>query len=275
MLATSQDGLTFQRTGVVLSDQAGVPNVVVDTAGRPRVYYCDFGNGNTLAMAVRLTPTRWAYHRVTVNGIPTRSQGRPGAGFPRGPAGPRITDPVDPTVVRLADGRYRLFFMQGRPLPSFYSALSTDGVHFTAEPGTRFTAAPQPVFDPMVLQTPDGWWLWGGPDGQYAARSKDGLAFEYTGPFRLKSGDGFMPWSAVALPQKKGYRVFGNPMTRIAGIASAVSKDGKHWELEPGWRLSGPGGDPRLEQGLMPDNGVAQLPDGTWLMAYLTRIPGS
>src|SRR5690349_15984775 len=46
MLAESTNGLDFDRLHFVLSDQAGVPNVVVDHEDLARVYYIDFGNGN-------------------------------------------------------------------------------------------------------------------------------------------------------------------------------------------------------------------------------------
>src|SRR5687767_582468 len=53
MLATSTNGLDFQRLHFVVSDQAGVPSVVVDHDRRARVYYTDFGNGNILACAIQ------------------------------------------------------------------------------------------------------------------------------------------------------------------------------------------------------------------------------
>src|ERR1043166_9889060 len=109
MLATSQDGLAFKRTNKVLADQTGVPNAMVEQDGRARLYYIDFGNGNIIAAAIQKGPDDWVYRRVKIEGLPRASksiESRSGS-----------SDPVDPTVVLLPDGRYRLYYMQGTPLP--------------------------------------------------------------------------------------------------------------------------------------------------------------
>ena len=262
MLATSTNGLDFRRLHFVLSDQAGVPNVTVDHEQRARVYYVDFGNGNILACAVQRdmnSLTNWIYRHVRVSGLPVR----------------QAAAPVDPSVVLLADGRYRLYFMQAAPLPSFYSAISSNGFDFVKEDGVRFSAEPQPCFDPVVLKTEDGWRLWGGPDGKFSARSSDGLRFNSTGEFRVENAR-FMPWSAVALPKSGGYRLYGNflgPGEWSGGVSSVFSRDGKTWQREPGIRLSLDGSRYPLESRVSPDNGCALLSNGTWLMAYLAVIP--
>jgi hypothetical protein len=262
MLATSTNGLDFQRLHFVLSDQAGVPNVMLDHEQRARVYYVDFGNGNILASATQRdvnSLTNWIYRRVRISGLPER----------------QAAAPVDPSVVLLADGRYRLYFMQAAPLPSFYSAISSNGFDFVKEDGVRFRAEPQPCFDPVVLKTENEWQLWGGPDGKFSARSRDGLQFEATGEFRVENAR-FMPWSAAALPKNDGYRLYGNflgPGEWSGGVSSVFSRDGKIWQREPGIRLSLDGSRYPLESRIGPDNGCALLANGTWLMAYLAVIP--
>ena len=120
MLASSTDGLTFTRTSEIVADQGGVPNMIVDHDGRVRVYYVAWqqtGNvggsdGNFTAVAIRTAPGEWVYHRVGVEGVPvTQSL-------------------VDPSVVLLSGGIYRLFYMAdtgGMDLRIF-SATSTNGV---------------------------------------------------------------------------------------------------------------------------------------------------
>ena len=57
-----------------------------------------------------------------------------------------LARPFDPTLVPLPDGRVRLYFTSNdRRNPNFamsppaiYSAISTDGIHYTFEPGVRF-----------------------------------------------------------------------------------------------------------------------------------------
>src|SRR5687768_1230313 len=126
MLATSTNGLSFGRRQFVLSDQAGVPNVITDHEGRARVYYVDFGNGNVLACATQTKTgnlTNWTYRRVNVAGLPKEYR----------------NGPVDPTVVPLTNGGYRLYFMHAAPTPAVYSALSTNGYDFVKEAGVRFS----------------------------------------------------------------------------------------------------------------------------------------
>jgi hypothetical protein len=262
MLATSTNGLDFQQLHFVLSDQAGVPNVVVDHEQHARVYYIDFGNRNILACAIQKETgslTNWTYRRVNITGLPNDYRNRP----------------VDPTVVKLANGRYRLYFMHAIPTPSVYSALSTNGIDFVKEEGVRFTVNPESVFDPIVLKREGDWLLWCGPDGRFSGRSTDGLEFGSTGEFRVE-GARFMPWSAAALPNKGGYRLYGNfvgPGEWNGGVSSVFSRDGKNWKRDPGIRLSLDGSRYPLESRLVPDNGCALLPDGRWLMAYLATIP--
>ncbi len=262
MLAISSNGLDFARVHFVLSDQAGVPNVLSDGERRARIYYVDFGNGNVLACAVQKESgnlTNWTYRRVRIAGLPEQ----------------QASAPVDPCVVLDGEGRCRLYYIQSAPLPSLYSAISSNGFDFVKEPGERFAAAPLPCFDPTVVRTKDEWLLWCGPDGKFAARSTDGLRFESAHEFRV-DGVRFMPWSAVALPNGDGCRLFGNfigPGEWSGGVSSVFSRNNHDWKREPGIRLSLDGSRYRLESQVAPDNGCALLPNGTWLMAYLATIP--
>ena len=259
MLASSTDGLTFTRTGEIVADQGGVPNMIVDGDGRVRVYYVAWqqsGNvggadGNFIAVAIRTAPGEWVYHRVTVEGVSSP------------------TPPVDPHAVLLSDGRYRLYFKLDA---SISSATSTNGVDFVLDEGERF-ATDEPVFDPAVLETDSGWRMWMGPDGSYTAFSEDGLEFAPTGGFTVE-GPSFHPWSAVAV-SGGGYRLYGSLLGPggSEGISSVFSETGETWQLDTGDRLSATGIDPELEAGFGPDNGVAILTDGTYLIAYLATIP--
>src|SRR6185436_13174085 len=59
----------------------------------------------------------------------------------------------DPTLVPLPDGRVRLYFTgnvgppAGRGTPAIYSAISTDGLNYTFEPGMRFEVEGRIVID--------------------------------------------------------------------------------------------------------------------------------
>jgi hypothetical protein len=254
MLACSRDGLTFSRTFQALGDQIGVPSAVVDSEGHLRVYYMDYGNGNALAVAIRTHTGRWIHRRVSLHGV----RGSPG--------------PVDPMVVPLAEGRLRMYYMQAdSDRSAIYSALSWDGLAFQEEPGRRFSTSGW-IFDPFVLETPAGWLLVCGPEGRHSARSGNGLSFAADlGPF-VVDGKPFMPYSGVRLSQ--GCRLYGSS-SQPGEIVSVISPDGVRWSREPGVRLESRGLDPRQEEGILPDHGLARLPDGTYVMAYLAIIPGS
>ena len=272
MLASSTDGLTFTRTVEIVADQGGVPNMIVDHDGRVRAYYVAWqqsgnvggGDGNFTAVAIRTAPGEWVYHRVRIEGAP-----------------PLPHSPVDPSVVLLPDGQYRLFYMaqqtglqQTGPFDlRIFSATSTDGVDFVLDDGERFGTADGMVFDPTVLETDSGWRMWMGPDGSYTASSADGLEFTPTEPFIIE-GYSFQAWSGVAIPGG-GYRLYGSLLgpAGSGAISSVFSDTGETWRLETGSRLSATGSDPALEAGFGPDNGVAVLPDGSYLLAYLTDIP--
>ncbi len=261
MLATSTNGLGFARRQFVLSDQAGVPNAIVDREGRARIYYVDFGNGNVMACATQSRIgllTNWNYRRVTISGLPKEYR----------------NGPVDPSVVTLTNG-YRLYFMQAAPTPAIYSAFSTNGFDFVKEAGVRISKGTEPLLDPTILRTKDQWLLWCGPGGRVVAQSADGLNFSNAIEFRVERAR-FMPWSAVALPNNGGYRLYGNFLGAgewSGGVSSVFSRDGKIWNREMGIRLSLGGSRYPLESRIFPDNGCVLLPNGTWLMAYLATIP--
>ncbi|MDZ4290131.1 MAG: sialidase family protein [Prosthecobacter sp.] len=65
--------------------------------------------------------------------------------------------PFDPTLVPLPDGRVRLYFtsLRGRRFeearPGIHSAISTDGIAYTYEPGVRFAIEGRPVIDCAVV----------------------------------------------------------------------------------------------------------------------------
>ena len=97
--------------------------------------------------------------------------------------------PFDPALVRLDDGRYRMYFTRNNsaarpPVRDFSigSAISDDGVFFRIEPGDRIKLDDGPINDCSVIFF-DGLWHLISPDhtnigvGFYAT-SQDGLTFE-------------------------------------------------------------------------------------------------
>lgn len=95
--------------------------------------------------------------------------------------------PFDPTITVTADGRLRLYYTSSRTdggkisgTNGFYSAISSDGVTYTFEPGARFMTTRNTV-DCAAVRWNNQWHLVapiGAPDeGGYHAISTDGLTF--------------------------------------------------------------------------------------------------
>lgn len=187
---------------------------------------------------------------------------------------PGLARPFDPTLVPLPDGRVRLYFTSNRSpdfrrsTPAIYSAISTNGIHYTFEPGQRFKVDGRIVIDCAValhdgtfhLIVPDNGTaveFTGGQDRHepprggtgYHAISKDGLNFERTLDLTLPSGRD--RWLGNLQSQDGRLVFFGTG----AGPWPVTSKDGVIWETAAtGSRL--PGADP----------GAVKLRDGSWLL---------
>jgi hypothetical protein len=104
LLATSTDGLTYTRRGVVLSDQANTPNMIQLSNGRIIIYY----TGSYLDVSTPSAPrdaiaaavsddqgVTWAYYKTEFTGF--------GTGAPI----------VDPDIILLADGTFRMYVTRG------------------------------------------------------------------------------------------------------------------------------------------------------------------
>lgn len=248
--AASADGLTFQKEGRLLLDHASVPDAVLRPDGQVWLYYVNGQPGQHGVWAARVT-----------SGGPLEVKG---CVLLDGRYNPNM---VDPDVVRLPDGRYRIFYYDGqfvgpRPPPGqpepphpIYSALSTDGLHFTVE--GRLLAL-DGVTDPSAIRLSDGRWLMALSQGQRTllAASGDGVSFALTGVVVDLGG---VPELAT-LPDGR-IRLF---VTGRGGIQSLVSADGgATWTEEPGARLSGDGR-------LVADPSALLMPDGSWTLYYKT-----
>jgi hypothetical protein len=168
--AVSADGLVFNDSGAPALQRASVPDAVELGNGETRVYYVSGEAGRHGIHIARLAANGdiVPFECVRLDGV---FDGHA----------------VDPDVVRLADGRLRLFYKADFGLPqtpgaaSIHSAVSDDGVHFTTE-GAALEGAGGGA-DPTVTRAPDGTWLMATPGGGvvYLARSSDGQRFASVG----------------------------------------------------------------------------------------------
>jgi outer membrane protein assembly factor BamB len=280
MITYSDDGLAWTRANRALTDQAGVPDAIVDDEGTLRVYYVtwcpqEVHNQTVVALSADAGQT-WSYRPVTINGL---DAGQPSA--------------VDPDIVRTDDGRWRLYFTSAPASPGAtprtYSAISDDGFTFELEDGYRFYVEGKEVLDPSLIQIGDVWHLFAGgavttPRYNWHATSTDGLNFTPQDDFGVA---GLTMANGLAVPG--GYRFYGfrntapqpaiqppnhlsAPQSNGAEILSIFTTDGVTWTAEPGVRLA-PDASATLEALGVADPAVALLADGRYIMIYVTVIP--
>lgn len=167
--------------------------------------------------------------------------------------------PVDPSPFLLKDGRIRLYYYdiegsrtQLTGIHKIYSAISSDGLHFTQEDGVRF--AKECILDPTVIQVGSTYHLYAGDPCEnkekvVAALSSDGLNFTDEG----------VVWEGSMVPEVfydgNKYYLYTN------GIAIATSSDGKIFQnTNFSFRSK--------SYPLAADPSIIQLNDGTYLLFY-------
>lgn len=247
LIAFSDDGISWQKTYKILADQASVPDIVVDNAGYVWVYYVDFYNGG-IVVAISKNLEEWSY--IKVKGIPPEW--------------------VDPSVVLLPDGRFRLYasYMPlGGKQNKIVSAISDDGINFEIEEGIRYESN-ETITDPELVYNGETFVMYVqknvyqlGESKIVMLTSKDGLNFEYKGEIRVR---GQVP---CVVKTSSGYRLYLH--TENFSILSYYSEDLKNWE-NPVEVLRGEN-NTFDRYGVM-NPAVAELPDGGYIMVYQTWI---
>lgn len=267
-MAVSPDGLTFQEVeGLTLATSAAVPEAVRGPDGRVYLFYVD-GDLDHLVDKAR-TDSAW----LKRHGLPglgalkllVSDDGRSFSEVPdfgiEGLVGGMV---VDPDVVALPDGTWRLYYV-GMPVMEYlekatwdkeerhevYLATSTDLVHWVQQgPALR-----GPFADPCVLCdfSTNGCTMFSfgldwseSEDGGRSFRFRDQWGPPGFAPDVVDTGDG-------------GIRLYYNDMAAQAPIRSLRSPDRQSWIEEPGVRLPDAYGEAPS---------VVRTADGSWLMYY-------
>lgn len=247
--------------GVRAAD-GSVPFATTLSDGKVRLYYCDRGGIVSALSSDGLAFTREAGFRIEGTG--------------------RMGDPesivCDPSLVRLEDGRFRLYYKgadrlggPGQATHRIFSAISQDGLVFQKE-GVRID--PTGTVDngwasvPEIVKTFQGrfrlYYVSGAAppnDGIASAISNDGLTFTREPGTRVKGVDP----AVLLLPNGTYWLFFKGPLNLPKGIYSAKSRDGITFTQDAGVRVS-----PTDSQGASDvyDPTVVLLPDGTVRMYY-------
>lgn len=255
-LATSSDGVTFTAAGQVIGDQFDVPDLVWLPDGSLALYAMAWTAGslsNQMVVARSMdNGGTWTYHYVDIAGMRTAS---------RGPS------PADPDVVVRDDGAVRLYYTYDAKT---HYADSEDGLAFTYG-GQAFAPSVGMMLDPTVVQLGDTWHLYGGggPGGDnWHATSTNGKVFTQVASVRATGSDGLRYMLSNGIVQDGKATVWGFSNDGI-DIARFTTTDGVAFTAQ-GLALEYTGG---VEEDHVKDASVVQLPDGTYLMAYVTAIP--
>ncbi len=201
----------------------------------------------------------------------------------------------DSEVVELPDGGYRMYYgLDPRTYPeniNIVSAVSSDGLNWTPEPGTRLPEEPRAAM-PSVIELPDGRWrmYYNSSGGIQSAISDDGLNFQAEG-LRLADYDDINRVGPTVIRLDDGrYRMYyceGPTQPTVIGnaegeqqpiwpdnIKSAISSDGLSWEIESGIRIDG---TKPLFYGMFtnmigtPD--IVKISDGSFQLYFLAGSP--
>ncbi|MBI4399259.1 dienelactone hydrolase family protein [Candidatus Micrarchaeota archaeon] len=164
--ATSQDSKNWVKENRLLIDHASVAHPAILPNGSLVVYYVN-GSIDTFDCSISDDGINYRYGDCKLYDYTTEKA-------------------WDPYVIRLENGKYRLFFFGPEPGPSntpnskIYSALSDDGINFVQEDGIRFKE--NSITDPAVVYN-NGIWRMYTAQGQsvIVATSSDGYTFTKIG----------------------------------------------------------------------------------------------
>jgi hypothetical protein len=271
LLAKSNDGLHFTRLNKVISDRASVPEVITDKDGNVRVYFiqvaCKEKNmrNNPVVAISKDGGNTWSYKRLNIEAPSEAPQCKEPGGNP---------PPVDPDVVLMPDGTYRLYatcpkgtsgsgagggagFGAGTgagagfggggagsgQIPMTFVFFSNDGINFKDAKPT-YVPKGKRALDPVTLKTASEWHLFNGDEkgGTLHAVSQDGITFterEQFCPFKYTNAKGsqrcYIVGDAIALGDGR-YRIylFINEAEGGGLFKSIISSDGENWKLEQG-----------------------------------------
>jgi hypothetical protein len=239
--AFSDDEDTWVKEGVLIQDKASVPSVFRRSDGALILYYVD-GRYDTMDC------------QISTDEGETFSDGDCAIyGFREGRA-------WDPYVVDLQNGYYRMYFISppesGFGQTKMMSAISTDGINFLQEDGTRFEDLP--VIDPTALKIGGTWYLYMGynPPGEepsiVIATGVDGLSLEQQDVIDV---GGNVPDTITA--DDGSYHLYYCGF----GIDRATSTNGLDWSA--GTSMLQPG-----QNEILCDPSVVKTKDGGFVMYY-------
>jgi hypothetical protein len=259
LIATSDDGLEWERTGEVFIDQVGAPDAIVFD-DKIFIYYMSHADGleDVIVAAVSENDGEtWVHKLVHID-------------IPDGKA-------ADPAVAVLDDGTLRMYMMShfvGDGQGMTRSAVSEDGINFYLDDGVRVEEVGngQLPIAPAVILIDDVWHMYtltGSTSVTSHLTSDDGLVFEEQDPLDVN----FI--FATPLQFDDVRRFYGNVAVVGEGqsfaLASVDTEDGYTFD-DPVILLEFDEGT-GLEMHFLKEATVVELSDGSYMMFYLSAFP--
>ncbi len=246
-ICTSTNGINFSSC-TLFQDSSGVPSLAMDSAGRLLSAFQWFPepfqglHWDSVAVKISLdSALTWSEPQpIVVQNLPINFQ-----------------RPFDPTLVALPGGEIRIYFSSGPPganTIATYSAIGTDGIHYTFEPGIRFSQAGRNCIDPAVNLF-QGLYHYTSPkgapqDGAFHATSTDGLNFTQVADI---SSDSQHNWTGNMITDSLVLKFYG---TGGPYMWFATTGNGIQWS--PYQNLNISGGDPA----------VLKIPGRNYIIVY-------
>ncbi len=243
-LATSKDGLTWQKQDKVLFDHASVPGAVIKD-DVIYLYFVDASGDLSDQLSVGISKDlgkSFNKQKIVIKGATLAA--------------------VDPNPVLLDNGQIRLYYFAspvtaGDPAAAsgphkIISAQSSDGINFDSP---REVFAEENITDPDVFKTAKDWRLFvsHGTSLDLAISSDNGITFTKQNDFSWNNG-GVSSTDDISGTLRTYYCGQG-------GIGSAIGADTGKLTAEAGIRVA-------ESNKIVCDPSVIQLPDGTYMMFY-------
>ncbi len=235
IICTSQDGINFSACSQ-FEDSSGVPSMAMDSSGRLlsafQWFPAPFQGPDWDSVAVKISldsgQTWTTPFPIEVQNLPVNFQ-----------------RPFDPTLVALPGGQIRIYFSSGPPgmnTIGTYSAIGTDGIHYTFESGVRFSQVGRNCIDPAVI-IHQGVFHYTSPkgapqDGAFHAVSNDGLNFTQLADI---VSDAQHNWTGNMMVDSLAIKFYG-----CGGPSMWFSATGNGNQWSPYQPLNIPGGDPAI-----------------------------